>query len=410
MLYHAYELTHATLAPFKAISEITQQISSSPLNPLSYTPMGRSVAASCEVLSRMTRRYGKPEWKIDTTVIDGKAVPVSIDTVMSTDFCNLIHFNRDLSALKKTRKPDSRILVVAPLSGHYATLVRGTVKALLPDHDVYVTDWCDARNVPAAAGSFDLDDNIDLMIDFIHFLGADVSVLAVCQPVVPVLAAVSLMAADEDPIQPRAMILMGGPVDARISPTKVNEHAQSKSLSWFENNIISRVPFPMPGVMRKVYPGFAQLSGFLAMNIDRHVEAYMDLYNHLVDGDGDSADQHREFYDEYLSVMDLSAEFFLQTIESVFKEHKLARGIMTHRGTPVDPSKIKKTALMTIEGGKDDICGLGQTAAAMDLCSNLSDKKKLQHVEHDVGHYGVFNGRRWRKEIKPRIAEFIRSV
>ncbi|MBT4888293.1 MAG: polyhydroxyalkanoate depolymerase [Rhodospirillales bacterium] len=413
MLYHAYELTHAALAPFKAISELGQQINSSPLNPFSYTPMGRSVAATCEVMNRMTRRYGRPQWEIDSIDIDGMEVPVSIDTVYCTRFCNLLHFKRDLTKLKKNRKgerkPDPKVLVVAPLSGHFATLLRGTVQALLQDHEVYVTDWRDARNIPLSFGSFDMDDHIDLMINFIRFLGPDASVMAVCQPVVSVLAAVSIMAAENDPMQPRAMILMGGPIDTRISPTKVNEHAESKDMSWFENSVISHVPFPLPGVMRKVYPGFVQLSGFMAMNIDRHVDAHVDLYNHLVDGDGDSAEQHRTFYDEYLSVMDLPAEFFLETIETVFKEHTLPRGVMTHRGTLVDPSKIKKTALMTVEGGKDDICGLGQTSAALGLCKNLPAKKKLDYVQKEVGHYGVFNGRRWRTEIKPRITEFIRS-
>ncbi len=410
MLYHAYELAHAAIAPFRTISEFTQQINSSPLNPFSHTPMGRSIAATCEVLNRVTARYGKPEWGIEATTIDGMDIPVSIETVTGTPFCNLLHFKRDLAGLKAKRKADPKILVVAPLSGHYATLLRGTVLALLPDHEVYVTDWCDARDIPLSMGSFDLDDNIDLMIDFMHFLGSDVSVLAVCQPVVPVLAAVSLMAGDDDPAQPRAMILMGGPVDTRINPTKVNAHAESKDMSWFENSAVSRVPFPMSGAMRKVYPGFAQLSGFLAMNLDRHVEAHLDLYDHLIEGDGDSAEQHRTFYDEYLSVMDLPAEFLLQTIKTVFKDHDLPRGVMTHRGTPVDPGAIKKTALMTIEGGKDDICGLGQTSAAMDLCSNLADSKKRQYVQPEVGHYGVFNGRHWRNEIKPSIAEFIRSV
>ena len=410
MLYHAYELTHATMAPLKAVSEFGQQINSSPLNPFSYTPMGRSAAAACEVFNRMTRRYGRPEWGIESTKVDGKTVPVSIDVDLCTRFCNLIHFKRDFSKFKKKRKPDPKMLVVAPLSGHYATLLRGTVEALLPDHEVYITDWRDARNIPVSYGSFDLDDHIDLMIDFMRYLGPDVSVMGVCQPAVSVLAAVSLMAAEDDPLQPHAMILMGGPIDTRVNPTKVNQHAETKELSWFENSVISHVPFPLPGFMRKVYPGFIQLSGFMTMNLDRHVEAHMDLYNHLVEGDGDSAEQHKNFYDEYLSVMDLPAEFFLQTIETVFKEHALPRGFMTHRNTVVDPSKIKKTALMTVEGANDDICGFGQTSAAINLCDNLPDEKKLRHIQQKVGHYGVFNGKRWRTEIKPRIAEFIRSV
>lgn len=410
MLYHAYELTHATLAPLKALSELGQQINSNSWNPMSYTPVGRSMAAACEVFNRMTRRYGRPEWGIDRTKIDNKTIPVSIETVLCNRFCNLVHFKRDLSKLGAKRKPDPKVLVVAPLSGHYATLLRGTVEALIPDHDVYVTDWRDARNVPISFGPFDLDDHIDLMIDYMRYLGPDVSVMAVCQPAVSVLAAVALMAAADDPMQPQAMVLMGGPIDTRVNPTKVNRHAETKDLSWFESSVISHVPFPLPGFMRKVYPGFVQLTGFMTMNLDRHMEAHMDLYNHLVEGDGDSAEQHKKFYDEYLSVMDLPAEFFLQTIETVFKEHALPQGFMTHRGTPVDPSKIKKTALMTVEGANDDICGLGQTGAAIELCSSLPETRKLRHIQEKVGHYGVFNGKRWRTEIKPRIAEFIRSV
>jgi len=408
MLYHAYELTHATMAPLKALSELGQQINSSIYNPLSYTPMGRSMAASFEVFNRMTRRYGKPKWEIDTTIRNGKTVDVEIDIQLCTRFCDLIHFRRDLP--KAQAKKDPKVLIVAPLSGHYATLLRGTVEAMLPDHDVYVTDWHDARMMPLSFGTFDLDDHIDLMIDFMRHLGPDLTVIAVCQPAVSVLAAVALMASEKDPLQPRAMVLMGGPIDTRENPTQVNKHAETKDLAWFENSVISRVPFPLVGAMRKVYPGFVQLTGFMTMNLDRHMKAHVGLYNHLVEGDGDSADQHREFYDEYLSVMDLPAEFFLQTIETVFKEHHLPKGTMKHRERLVDPSKIRKTALMTVEGEKDDICGLGQTSAAHKLCANLSDDKKVRHIQLGAGHYGVFNGRCWKSEIQPKIAEFIRKV
>jgi poly(3-hydroxybutyrate) depolymerase len=408
MLYHAYELTHATMAPLRALSELGQQMNTSAFNPISYTPMGRSMAAACEVISRMTRRYGKPHWDIETTKVKGKTVKVLIETQLCTPFCDLVHFRRDLP--KSKGKDDPKVLIVAPLSGHYATLLRGTVRAMLPDHDVYITDWRDARMVPLSLGSFDLDDHIDEMIEFMRHLGPDVTVMAVCQPAVSVLAAVALMAAEKDPLQPHAMVLMGGPIDTRVNPTKVNQHAEAKDMSWFENSVISRVPFPQPGAMRKVYPGFVQLTGFMTMNLEKHMQAHVGLYNHLVEGDGDSADQHRDFYDEYLSVMDLPGEFFLQTIETVFKEHSLPKGTMTHRGALVDPSKIRKTALMTVEGANDDICGFGQTSAAINLCSNLADDKKLRHIQQKVGHYGVFNGKRWRTEIQPRIAEFIRSV
>ncbi|MBT4932120.1 MAG: polyhydroxyalkanoate depolymerase [Rhodospirillaceae bacterium] len=407
MLYHAYELTHATLAPLKALSELGQKINSSIYNPVAYTPIGRSMAASFEVFNRMTRRYGKPTWDIETTTVNGKSVDVEIDIQLCTRFCDLIHFRRDLPESKNRKDP--KVLIVAPLSGHYATLLRGTVEAMLPEHDVYVTDWRDARMVPLSLGPFDLDDHIDLMIDFMRYLGPDVNVIAVCQPAVSVLAAVALMAAEKDPMQPHSIVLMGGPIDTRENPTKVNKHAETKDLSWFENSVISRVPFPLAGAMRKVYPGFVQLTGFMTMNLDRHMKAHVGLYNHLVEGDGDSADQHREFYDEYLSVMDLPGEFFLQTIETVFKEHSLPKGTMKHRETIVDPSKIRKTALMTVEGEKDDICGIGQTSAAHKLCSNLSDDKKLRHIQMGAGHYGVFNGRRWKTEIQPLIAGFIRK-
>lgn len=406
MLYHAYELTHATMAPLRAMAEIAQAVNSSPYNPVAYTPMGRSVAAACEVFNRVTRRYGKPQWNIESTEVAGKTVPVAIETRLCTRFCDLVHFRREMP--EGQGADDPRVLIVAPLSGHYATLLRGTVEAMLPGHDVYITDWRDARMVPLTFGPFGLDDHIDLMLDFMRLLGPDLNVMAVCQPAVSVLAAVALMAAEKDPLQPRSMVLMGGPIDTRVNPTKVNRHAESKELSWFENSVISRVPFPQAGAMRKVYPGFVQLGGFMAMNLDRHMQAHAGLYNHLVEGDGDSADQHREFYDEYLSVMDLPAEFFLQTIKTVFKRHALPRGVMRHRGKLVDASKIRKTALMTVEGEKDDICGLGQTAAAHDLCVNLAATRKLRHVQMRAGHYGVFNGRRWKTEIQPRIAEFIR--
>ena len=408
MLYHAYELTHATMAPLRAMAEVGQYINSNIFNPIAYTPLGRSIAAACEVFRRVTHRYGKPGWDIESTLVDGKKVAVSPEIQLCTQFCDLVHFRRDLPVGK--RADDPKVLIIAPLSGHYATLLRGTVRAMLPGHDVYITDWRDARQVPLSLGTFDLDDHIDLMIDFMRYLGPDVNVIAVCQPAVSVLAAVALMAAEKMPEQPRSMILMGGPIDTRINPTEVNKHAETKELSWFENSVISRVPFPQAGAMRRVYPGFVQLTGFMTMNLERHMQAHVGLYNHLVEGDGDSADQHREFYDEYLSVMDLPGEFFLQTIETVFKEHALPKGTMSHRGTPVDPSKIRKTALMTVEGEKDDICGLGQTGAAHELCKNLAKTKKLRHIQPKVGHYGVFNGRRWQNEIQPRIAEFIRSV
>ena len=300
-----------------------------------------------------------------------------------------------------------RLLIVAPLSGHYATLLRGTVAAFLPSHEVFVTDWTDARMVPITEGRFDLDDYIDYLISILHFLRGDVHVIAVCQPSVPVVAAVARMEAVEDPYVPRSMVLMGGPIDTRVNPTSVNLLAETRGTGWFRRNVITKVPFPHPGAGRDVYPGFLQLHGFVSMNLERHIEAHRNLFHHLIEGDGDSAQKHREFYDEYLAVMDLAAEYYLQTVETVFVRHALPTGSMTHRGRPVDPSKIKRVALMTVEGAHDDISGVGQTKAAHQLLSSLPDRLKAHWLQPGVGHYGVFNGSRFRAEIAPRIADFV---
>jgi poly(3-hydroxybutyrate) depolymerase len=296
------------------------------------------------------------------------------------------------------------------MSGHYATLLRGTVEAFLPNHDVYVTDWVDARMVPLTEGSFDLDDYIDYVISILHTLGGDTHVLAVCQPSVPVLAAVALMEADNDPYVPTSMVLMGGPIDTRVKPTQVNVLAEKRGIDWFRTHVITKVPFPNPGFMRDVYPGFLQLNGFVTMNLDRHIEAHKQLFLHLVRGDGDSAQKHKEFYDEYLAVMDLDAEFYLQTVDTVFVRHALPKGEMTHRGRPVDPGRIKRTALLTVEGEFDDISGVGQTEAAHRLCANIPPDRRVHYLQPGVGHYGVFNGSRFRSEIVPRISDFVLSM
>jgi poly(3-hydroxybutyrate) depolymerase len=328
------------------------------------------------------------------------------EIVWERPFCNLVHFERGLSDNYRTHP---KLLIVAPMSGHYATLLRGTVEALLPRHDVYITDWVDARMVPLAGGTFDLDDYIDYLISILHYLGGDTHVIAVCQPSVPVLAAVSLMEARNDPYSPSSMVLMGGPIDTRVKPTVVNTLAEQRGTDWFRRNVITKVPFPNPGTMRDVYPGFLQISGFMTMNLDRHLGAHHDMFRHLVRGDGDSAQRHREFYDEYLAVMDLAAEFYLQTVDTVFVKHALPKGEMMHRDTPVDPSCIRHTALLTIEGENDDISGVGQTEAAHRLCVNIPAEKKAHYLQLGVGHYGVFNGSRFRAEIVPRIADFIAS-
>lgn len=404
MLYHIHEWQHAAVAPVRLFAEAVQTIYSHPWVPVAYTGFGRAMAAGAELVERTTRRYAKPEFNLPFTPIDGHLVKVTEVEVWRKPFCRLVHFQRDI---KKNHDP--KVLVVAPMSGHFATLLRGTVETLLPEHDVYITDWVDARHVPLMEGRFDLDDYIDYVREMLHFLGADTHVLAVCQPSIPVMAAVSIMAAENDPFQPRSMILMGGPMDTRISPTKVNKVATEKPLSWFESHVIHTVPFNHMGFGRRVYPGFLQLQGFMSLNPERHMGEHMKLFHNMVRGDGDSAEKHREFYDEYLAVMDLPAEYYLQTLRTVFIDHDLPEGRMTHRGAKVDPGQIKRTALMTIEGEKDDITGIGQTEAAHTMCKSLPASMKKHHLAPKVGHYGVFNGRRWREEIYPNVREFIRT-
>ena len=404
-MYWFYEMGHAALNPSRAVADAMGLYFKSPLNPLSYTPFGKSVAAGCEVFERSTRRYEQPEWRIASTLVGGERVAVDIATVWQRPFCELLHFRRALT--HPPRRPQPRLLIVAPMSGHYATLLRGTVEAFLPNHDVYITEWVDARMVPLTEGRFDLDDYIDYVIEILHFLGGDTHVIAVCQPSVPVLAAVATMEADGDPCVPNSMVLMGGPIDTRSNPTAVNRLAEQRGIDWFRRNVITKVPFPHPGFMRDVYPGFLQLNGFMTMNLDRHIEAHKDLFMHLVQSDGDSAQKHREFYDEYLAVMDLAAEYYLQTVDTVFVRHALPKGEMMHRNRRVDPAKIRRVALMTVEGENDDISGVGQTEAAHRLCVNIPDERKAHYLQPVVGHYGVFNGSRFRAEIAPRIADFV---
>jgi len=399
MLYHAFELTHAALAPMKALCRAENTLTESGLNPWAGTVQGRTLHAACQLFDGITHRYGRPDWGIEG---------IEPDTVWSTPFVDLVQFRKDQATAPAQNQ--SRVLVVAPLSGHYPTLLRGTVEALLPEHDVYITDWRDGREIPVNKGPFDLDDFIDTVIDMLRVLGPDTHVIAVCQPSVPVLAATALMATDDDPNQPRSLVLMGGPIDARVNPTPANLMIAGQDRAWFEQTAISRVPFPHAGAFRPVYPGFLQLSGFLFKNLDRHIDAQMTYFNQLVEGDGDSARRHRAFYEEFLAAMDLPAEFFLQTVETVFQTFDLARGKMKSRGRKIDPAVIRRTALMTIEGGRDDICPPGQTIAAQVLCPNIPAARK-QHFEHpDVGHYGVFNGRRWREDIRPRISAFIAAA
>ena len=339
--------------------------------------------------------------------MNGPVYPILEEIVWSKPFCNLLHFAR----------PDFRegagqpkLLIVAPMSGHYATLLRGTVEAFLPHFDVSITDWVDARMVPLALGTFDLDDYIDYLREILAHLGPGVHTIGVCQPSVPLLAAAALMEADGDPAAPASMTLMGGPVDTRRSPTEVNKLAEKRGVEWFRRNCLHTVPFPYPGFGRGVYPGFLQLSGFMAMNIDRHVTAHLEMFKHLVAGDEDPTEKHREFYDEYLAVMDLAAEYYMQTVETVFVRHALPKGEITHRGQKVDLKAIRNSGLLTVEGENDDISGVGQTYAANELCANIPESRKQYYLAKGVGHYGVFNGSRFRKGIAPAIREFIAGI
>ena len=334
MFYQLYEFHHAMMQPYRALADVVRLFYSNPINPVANTAAGRSMAAAAELFERVTRRYGKPSFGLEETVIDWKPVALAEKIVWSRPFCNLVHFVRDLPARRRT---DPKLLIVAPMSGHYATLLRGTVEALLPHADIYITDWSDARMVPLTAGRFDLDDYIDYVVEMLHVLGPDVHVMCVCQPSVPVLAATALMEARGDRYAPSTLTLMGGPIDTRRNPTAVNLLAEQKGVDWFRENVIMPVPWPAPGFMREVYPGFLQLSGFMGMNLDRHISAHKQYFMHLVKNDGDNAEKHRDFYDEYLAVMDLTAEFYLQTVDTVFIRHALPKGEMTHRGTPVGP-------------------------------------------------------------------------
>ena len=404
MLYHLYEMQQAALAPVRIMTDATQALMRNPWMPLSYTHWGHSLAAGAEVLEGVIKQRNKPDWRLDTTQIDGKTVPVTREVALSLPFCDLLHFKRGAKGLN-----DPQVLVVAPMSGHYATLLRGTVQALLPGHDVYVTDWHDARSIPASEGSFDLDTYIDYLMQFMRHLGRETHLIAVCQPAPMVLAAVSLMAAADDKAQPRSMVLMGGPVDTRANPTIVTRFAENRPLDWFERHVVTTVPLHYPGAGRRVYPGFMQVGAFISMNPSRHFHAHIDQFKHLVRGDGESADGHRRFYDEYLTVQDIAADFYLDTVEHVFKLHSLPKGTMRWRTQRVDPAAITKTALMTIEGELDDISAPGQTLAAHDLVKKLPKSMQEHYLQKGVGHYGIFNGRRWREQIMPRIASFVRQ-
>ena len=406
MLYPLYEMNHAAMAPMRFMAEAGLAFWGNHFNPLAHTSLGRSATASLQMFERATRRFDKPQFEITSIRVNGKDVAVHEEIVWQTPFCNLVNFKKDLPL---NSKPQTKLLMVAPMSGHYATLLKGTVQEMLSDYDIYVTDWNDAREVPLSAGAFGLDDYADALIAMMHHLKSRVHIMAVCQPSVPVLAAVSLMNAANDPLVPLSMVLMGGPVDTRRNPTAVNKLAEEKGSKWLKDNMIMNVTGGHKGAGREVYPGFMQLGSFLAMNADRHLKAHKELYRSMVDGEEVDTERHQIFYDEYMAVMDLTAEFYLQTVDRVFIHHDLPQGTYRHRGELVDPSKITKTALMTVEGERDDISGVGQTEAAHDLCSGLDQSKKLHYLQMGVGHYGVFSGSKFRAQVAPKIRGFFEA-
>ena len=409
MLYQLHELNRAFLNPMMQWAETSAKLFSDPVSPLAHTPFSQRIAAGYELLYRLSKEYEKPLFNIGEVPVDGKPVGITEEVVEEKPFCRLIHFKKDLSARQSAALKQPTVLVVAPLSGHHSTLLRETVRALLQEHDVFITDWTDARMVPVEAGEFHLHDYVYYVQDFIRTLGPDVHVISVCQPTVPVLAAISLMASANDPKLPKSMTMMGGPIDARKSPTAVNDLATEKPFSWFENTVIYSVPANYPGFGRKVYPGFLQHAGFVAMNPRRHAQSHWDFYMHLRDGDDASAEEHRKFYDEYNAVLDMPAEFYLETIKVVFQDFNLARGTWEIEGKLVRPQDIKSVALFTIEGELDDISGSGQAQAAQELCSSLPKARQQHFTVPKAGHYGIFSGRRWREIVCPKIGEFIRA-
>ena len=402
MLYSAYEFQRSLLAGASAIAHASAEFLNNPANPFAYFGGGPVLASALEVFAHASAPRGKPEFNLPTTIVDGKECAIVEQIEARKTFGQLRHFVREGAP-----EGQPRLLIAAPMSGHYATLLLGTVERMLPGHDVYITDWRDARNVPVTAGNFDLDDYIDYLVEWLDHIGPGAHMLAVCQPSVPCLAATALMAARKDPARPRTLTMMGGPIDTRESPTVVNQLATERPLSWFKQNVVSTVPFQYPGHGRQVYPGFMQLAGFMSMNLGDHMMSHWEMFRHLVDGDDESADATKRFYEEYRSVCDMTAEFYLQTVQEVFQKHSLPRGEFMHRGVRIDLGDITDTAILAIEGERDDISGLGQTKAALTCAVNLPDAMKRYHMAPAVGHYGIFNGSKWRTKIAPVVEEWI---
>lgn len=404
VLYQAYELNRSLLNSASAWAAIGARLLSNPALPMGYFGTGPIIASALQVFANFYAEHGKPAFNIASVKVDGTAHRVSETVVLEKPFCALRHF-------KRTGLPEDapKLLIVAPMSGHYATLLRGTVARMAENQEVWITDWADAKMVPIEEGNFDLDDYIDYLIEFLRFIGEGTHMLAVCQPSVPAFAAAAVMAAEGDPYRPATLMMMGGPVDTRASPTSVNDVAMERPLSWFRNNVIATVPFNYPGGGRAVYPGFLQLAGFISMNIQSHMMSHYEMFKHLTLGDQEGAAATKKFYDEYLSVCDMTAEFYLQTIEHVFQRHSLPKGEFVHRGKPIDPGAIRDTALLAIEGERDDISGIGQTRAALDLARHLPAKRKKYYLAPDVGHYGIFNGSKWRTKTAPVVEDWMRA-
>ena len=401
MLYDAYEVQRSLLAGASTLANIGAGWLQNPVNPFSYSQMGPIVGSALDVFAHAAAPRGKPEFGLETTTIDGRNVAVHEEIVLRKPFGQLKRFRRE------GVEDSPRLLIVAPMSGHYATLLRGTVERLLPGHDIYITDWRDAKLVPLSDGRFDLDDYIDYLIAFLEHIGPGAHMLAVCQPSVPAYAAACLMSADKNPCRPKTLSLMGGPIDTREAPTAVNTLATQRPYAWFERNVIATVPYLYPGAGRSVYPGFLQLAGFMTMNLGNHLVSHWEMFKHLVQGDGEGADATKDFYDEYRAVCDMTSEFYLQTVDVVFQRHALPKGELTHRGRPVDPAAIRDVALLAIEGERDDISGVGQTRAALNIATGLPARMKRYHLAMGVGHYGIFHGSKWRMKIAPVLEDWI---
>lgn len=401
MLYDAYEMQRSLLAGASTLANFGAGWLNNPANPFAYSHMGPIVASALDVFAHASASRGKPEFGIESTMVDGGTVAVTEEIVLRKPFGQLKRFRRE----GITGSP--KLLMVAPMSGHYATLLRGTVERMLPGHDVYITDWRDAKLVPLDAGGFDLDDYIDYLIEYMEAIGPGAHMLAVCQPSVPAYAAAAVMSSARHPCRPKTLTLMGGPIDTRKAPTAVNTLATQRPFAWFEHNVVATVPYLYPGGGRKVYPGFLQLAGFMAMNLGEHLTSHWEMFGHLIDGNGESAEASKHFYDEYRSVCDMTAEFYLQTVDRVFQRHLLPKGEMVHRGVRVDPAAIEDVALLAIEGERDDISGVGQTKAALTISTGLPPRLKRYHLAKGVGHYGIFHGSKWRTRIAPIVEEWI---